>query len=82
MQIGHAGAKGSTRLAWDGIDEPLAEGNWPLIAASDVAYGPQNQTPKAMTREDMDHVRDQFVAAAKRADQAGFDMIELHAAHG
>lgn len=82
MQIGHSGAKGSTRLAWDGIDEPLAEGNWPLIAASTVPYGPQNQTPRAMTRADMDEVRDQFAAAARRADEAGFDMIELHAAHG
>jgi anthraniloyl-CoA monooxygenase len=82
MQIGHSGSKGSTRLAWDGIDEPLPEGNWPLIAASDVAYGPNNQKPRAMTRADMDEVRDQFVAAAHRADAAGFDMIELHAAHG
>ncbi|MCX7865121.1 MAG: FAD-dependent monooxygenase, partial [Novosphingobium sp.] len=82
LQIGHSGAKGSTRLAWDGIDEPLPEGNWPLIAASDVAYGPQNQVPRPMTRADMDEVREQFVAAARRADAAGFDMIELHAAHG
>jgi len=82
MQIGHSGAKGSTRLAWDGIDEPLPDGNWPLIAASTVPYGPRNQTPRAMTRADMDEVRDQFAAAARRADTAGFDMIELHAAHG
>lgn len=82
MQIGHSGAKGSTRLAWDGIDEPLPDGNWPLIAASTVPYGPRNQVPRAMTRADMDEVRDQFVAAVRRADAAGFDMIELHAAHG
>ena len=82
LQIGHAGAKGSTRLGWEGIDEPLDMGNWPLIAASDVPYGPQNQTPRAMTRADMDAVRDQFAEAARRADAAGFDMIELHAAHG
>ena len=82
LQIGHAGAKGSTRRAWDGIDEPLPEGNWPLIAASDLAYGAQNQVPQAMTRADMDEVRDQFAAAVRRADAAGFDMVELHAAHG
>jgi anthraniloyl-CoA monooxygenase len=82
MQIGHSGAKGSTRVAWEGIDEPLVEGNWPLIAASDVPYGPQNQIPRAMTRADMDIVREQFVAATLHAEQAGFDMIELHAAHG
>ena len=82
MQIGHSGSKGSTRLAWDGIDQPLTEGNWPVIAASDVPWAPGNQTPSAMTRGDMDEVREQFVAAARRADAAGFDMIELHAAHG
>lgn len=82
MQIGHAGAKGSTQLGWEIMDAPLKSGNWPLLAASDVAWSKDNQVPKAMTREDMDLVRAQFVAAAEMADRAGFDMIEVHMAHG
>lgn len=81
-QIGHSGAKGSTQLGWEEMDAPLAAGNWPLIAASAVAWSPANQVPRAMDRTDMDTVRDQFVAAARMADRAGFDMIELHMAHG
>jgi anthraniloyl-CoA monooxygenase len=81
-QIGHSGPKGSTKVGWEGTDEPLDSGNWPVMAASDVAWSPANQTPKAMTRKDMDKVRDQFVAAAEMADRCGFDMIEIHAAHG
>jgi anthraniloyl-CoA monooxygenase len=69
-------------LGWQQIDEPLPSGNWPLVAASALAYGPQNQTPKAMTRADMDALRDAFVAATRRADAAGFDWLELHCAHG
>lgn len=82
LQLGHAGAKGSTQRGWETMDAPLAEDNWPLIAPSDVAWSPQNQTPRPMTRADMDRVRDQFVAATLRAIEAGFDMVELHAAHG
>ncbi|MBL8489389.1 MAG: bifunctional salicylyl-CoA 5-hydroxylase/oxidoreductase [Rhodocyclaceae bacterium] len=82
LQLGHSGPKGSTRLGWEAIDEPLAEGNWPLLAASAVAYGPQNQVPKAMGRTDMDAVREAFVAAARRGSEAGFDLLELHCAHG
>ena len=82
IQLGHAGRKGSTRLAWEGIDEPLAQGNWPLISASALPYLPQSQTPRAMTRADMERVRDDFVAAAKRAAAAGVDVLELHCAHG
>lgn len=82
LQLGHSGGKGSTRLGWDGNDVPLEDGNWPLIAASDVAWSPANQAPRAMTRGDMDQVRDQFVAAVRMGLEAGFDMIELHAAHG
>jgi anthraniloyl-CoA monooxygenase len=82
MQLGHAGPKGSTRVLWEGMDEPLAKGNWPLLAASPVAYGAQNQVPRAMTRSEMERVRDDFVAAARRADEAGFDLLELHFAHG
>lgn len=82
IQLAHAGRKGSTRLAWEGIDQPLPEGNWPLLAASAIPYLPDSQVPKAMDRKDMDQVRDDFVRAAKMADAAGFDLIELHLAHG
>jgi len=83
MQIGHAGRKGSTKLSWDGIDQPLESGNWPLIAPSSLALIPGvSQTPREMTRLDMDRVKTDFVAATQRAQAAGFDMIEFHAAHG
>jgi anthraniloyl-CoA monooxygenase len=82
LQLGHSGGKGSTKLGWEGYDVPLDSGNWPVIAASDVPWSAQNQTPRPMTRADMDEVRDQFVAAVRMGLEAGFDMIELHAAHG
>jgi anthraniloyl-CoA monooxygenase len=82
LQLGHSGLKGSTKLGWEGMDEPLDSGNWELIAPSPVPWSPANQTPRAMTRNDMDAVRDAFVQAAQRGEQAGFDMLELHAAHG
>jgi anthraniloyl-CoA monooxygenase len=82
LQLGHSGPKGSTQLGWEAIDEPLPQGNWPLIAASAVPYGEQNQTPAPMTRAGMDQLRDQFVAATQRAAEAGFDWLELHCAHG
>jgi len=82
IQLGHSGPKGSTQLGWDAIDEPLVTGNWPLLSASAVPYGEQNQTPKAMTRADMDALREAFVASTKRAAAAGFDWLELHCAHG
>ena len=82
MQLGHSGPKGSTKLGWEGNDLPLEEGNWPVMSSSDVPYGPENQVPKAMTRADMDEVQVQFVQAAKRAHEAGFDWLELHCAHG
>jgi anthraniloyl-CoA monooxygenase len=81
-QIGHAGRKGSTRLAWEGIDKPLKDGNWPLMAASPLPYLPESQMPKAMDRADMDSVKAQFVEGVQTADRAGFDMVEMHAAHG
>ncbi|MGN6268598.1 MAG: bifunctional salicylyl-CoA 5-hydroxylase/oxidoreductase [Sphingomonas sp.] len=81
-QLGHSGAKGSTQLGWEEMDAPLLDGNWPLLAASAVAWSPDNQMPKAMDRADMDRVRDEFVAAAEMAERCGFDMIELHMAHG
>ena len=81
-QIGHSGPKGSTQLGWEDSDAPLKQGNWPVMAASDVAWSPENQTPKPMTRADMERVRDEFVAAAEMAERCGFDMLEIHAAHG
>ena len=82
LQLGHAGPKGSTQLGWEDADEPLVEGNWPLIAPSAIAYGPGNQVPRAMTAEDMTRVRDEFVAATARAIDCAFDWLELHCAHG
>ncbi|MDY7094476.1 MAG: bifunctional salicylyl-CoA 5-hydroxylase/oxidoreductase [Acidobacteriota bacterium] len=82
VQLAHAGRKGATKLAWEGIDEPLEEGAWPLLAASPIPYLEHSQVPKAMDHGDMDAVRDDFVAAARRADEAGFDLLELHCAHG
>jgi anthraniloyl-CoA monooxygenase len=81
-QIGHSGPKGSTQLGWQKSDAPLASGNWPVMAASDVGWSPANQRPKAMDRDDMATVRDQFVASAEMAARCGFDMLEIHAAHG
>jgi anthraniloyl-CoA monooxygenase len=83
LQLGHSGPKGATRVGWEGYDVPLEQGDaWPLMAASDVPWSAANQVPRPMTRADMDLVRDQFVAAVHAAIEAGFDMIELHAAHG
>jgi len=82
FQVGHAGRKGSTKLMWDGMDEPLDGDNWPVMGPSPIPYAPRNQTPREMTREDMTHVRDEFVRAVHMAERAGFDMVELHAAHG
>ncbi len=82
LQLGHAGPKGSTQLGWEDADVPLPGGNWPLIAPSAIAYGPANQVPRAMTRDDMDRVRDDFVRAARWGAEAGFDWLELHCAHG
>lgn len=81
-QIGHSGRKGSTQLGWEEGDAPLTSGNWPLMSASALPWSPANATPREMTRADMDLVRDQFVAAAVMSDLCGFDLIELHAAHG
>jgi anthraniloyl-CoA monooxygenase len=82
LQLGHAGPKGSTQVGWEDADEPLAAGNWPLVAPSSLAYGPRNQVPHAMSTDDMERVRDEFVAATRRAVECGFDWLELHCAHG
>ena len=81
-QIGHSGRKGSTKLMWEGIDEPLDQGNWEVIAPSAIPYSPRSQVPREMTHADMEQVRDQFMAAARGAQEAGFDLLELHCAHG
>ncbi len=82
LQLAHAGRKGSTRKLWEGIDQPLPEGNWPIVSASPIPYLDVSQVPREMTRADMEQVRDDFVRATRMADQAGFDMVELHCAHG
>lgn len=84
MQLGHAGPKGATCVPWDGgEDQPLPTGHWPLLAASEQQYlAGVSQPARAMTRADMDRVRDDFVAATQRAAAAGFDALELHCAHG
>ena len=82
LQLGHSGPRGSTRLPWEGDDLPLEVDNWELLAASALAWSADNQVPRAASRSDMDRVVADFVAAAKRGADAGFDMLELHAAHG
>ena len=82
LQLGHAGRKGATRLMWEGIDEPLEEGAWPIVSASPLPYFPHSVVPREMTRADMQGVIADYVAATRRAQRAGFDMVELHAAHG
>ena len=83
IQLGHAGPKGSTRRAWDGIDQPLEQDNWPLLAASEQCYiSGVSQTAKAATQDDMAKIKRDFVYAAAEADKAGFDWLELHCAHG
>ncbi len=83
MQLGHAGAKASTRLAWDGTDLPLEEGNWPIVAASEQQYLPGiSQVAKALTPAEMETIKQQFVQATKDCIDIGIDWIELHCAHG
>ncbi len=82
VQLGHAGRKGSTKVAWEGIDQPLESDGWALISASAVPYLSDGAVPRAMNRADMDRVRNDFVVAAQRAAAAGADWLELHCAHG
>jgi anthraniloyl-CoA monooxygenase len=82
LQLGHAGSKGSTQLGWQRSDEPLEQGNWPLLSASALPYGEQNQTPREISRAEMNFLTAAFVQATERAHTAGVDWIELHCAHG
>jgi anthraniloyl-CoA monooxygenase len=82
IQLGHSGRKGSTRLMWDGIDEPLPEGNWEVCGPSAVPYSPANQIPRELTVQELREIKAQFVASAEAAMRAGFDLLELHNAHG
>jgi anthraniloyl-CoA monooxygenase len=81
-QIGHAGRKASVQVPWEDDEKPLVEGGWPIISPSAIAWSPDHVVPKAMDRADMDAVKAEFVAATDMAERSGFDMIELHAAHG
>ncbi len=83
VQIGHSGRKGSTRLMWEGMDEPLPDGNWEVVGPSPLPYRPGvSQTPRELDQADLTRIQDKFVAAARRAEDAGFDLLELHCAHG
>lgn len=82
MQIGHSGRKGSTKVPWEGEEEPLDDGNWPVVAPSAIPWAPGSAVPHEITPGEMSRICDQFVAATRRANEAGFDMIELHCAHG
>ncbi|WP_065751245.1 bifunctional salicylyl-CoA 5-hydroxylase/oxidoreductase [Bradyrhizobium paxllaeri] len=82
LQLGHAGRKGATKLMWEGMDRPLEEGGWDTISASPLPYFPDSQVPREMDRAAMDHVKAEFVAATLRGVACGFDMLEMHCAHG
>ncbi|MBZ6075070.1 bifunctional salicylyl-CoA 5-hydroxylase/oxidoreductase [Microvirga puerhi] len=82
LQLGHAGRKGATKLMWEGIDRPLETGAWDICSASAIPYFPDSQVPREISRAEMDEVKTQFVSAAERGARAGFDMLELHCAHG
>jgi anthraniloyl-CoA monooxygenase len=82
LQLGHAGRKASTKFMWEGSDRPLETGNWPIMSASPLPYFPDSQVPREMDRADMDRVKAEYVRATKMADEANFDLLELHMAHG
>ena len=82
LQLGHAGRKGSTRPMWEGMDAPLEDGNWEVVGPSPLPYGPGSPVPRELTRADMDRITADFAAAARRGARAGFDLLELHCAHG
>jgi anthraniloyl-CoA monooxygenase len=82
LQLGHSGPKGSTKLMWEGMDEPLDEGNWPVVGPSSIPYASANQVPSELTKPEMEKIKTAFVRAAEMGLEAGFDMLELHCAHG
>ena len=82
LQLGHSGRKGSTRLMWEGIDEPLPDGNWDVVGPSPLPYSPASQVPRELSPDELAAIRDEFVAAAEAGARAGFDLLELHCAHG
>jgi anthraniloyl-CoA monooxygenase len=82
LQLGHSGRKGSTKLMWEGMDEPLESGGWEVLGPSAEPWSPRHPAPRPMTRADMDRVREEFVSSTRQAVAAGFDMLELHCAHG
>ncbi|MEU4666636.1 bifunctional salicylyl-CoA 5-hydroxylase/oxidoreductase [Amycolatopsis sp. NPDC023774] len=82
LQLGHSGRKGSTKLMWEGMNDPLPEGNWEVCGPSPLPYRPDSQTPRELSVEELAEIREQFVASARSAARAGFDLLELHCAHG
>ena len=82
LQLGHAGRKGATKLMWDGMDRPLEDGGWEVFSASPLPYFPDSQVPRELDRAAMDRIKAEFVAALQRGERCGFDMAELHCAHG
>src|SRR5262249_58958443 len=82
IRLGPWGGKGPPRLRWEGTDEPLAEGNWEVCGPSAIPYSPASQVPRELTEADLAEITGQFTAAAERAARAGFDLLELHCAHG
>src|SRR5205085_2038458 len=82
LQLGHSGRKGSTKLMWEGIDEPLPSGGWEVVGPSPVPYSPANPVPRELSRTDLNEVTAEFVDCARAGARAGFDLLELHCAHG
>jgi anthraniloyl-CoA monooxygenase len=82
LQLGHAGRKGATKLMWEGMDRPLEDGGWDVVSASSIPYFPDSRVPRELDRAAMDKIKSDFVAAAERGERCGFDMLELHCAHG
>jgi anthraniloyl-CoA monooxygenase len=82
LQLGHAGPKGSTQRGWEEADEPLPDGNWPVMGPSPIPFGERHQIPRVMTHADMARVKGEFVRAAEMGLRCGFDLLELHCAHG
>ncbi len=82
LQLGHSGRKGSTKLAWEGDNEPLDDDTWPIMAASPIPWFEHSPVPREMDRRDMERVKGEFVRAAEMGIEAGFDLLEIHFAHG